>query len=187
VTSPAVPDPAELRASDAERTAAVDRLQAALAEGRISAAEFTERSATAHAARTRADLAPLLADLPAAGSAPPADRRTVAPPVVAVFGGTVRRGRWLPARRERAVAVFGGVELDYREAPPGPEPLDLHAVAVFGGVQVTVPPGVQVEMGGFSLFGGRAVHGGPVAPGAGVLRVHAVAVFGGVEVRARPR
>jgi hypothetical protein len=199
VSTPGAPEPApvELRASDADRGAVVGRLQAALAEGRITVEEFSERSAAAYAARTQAELAPLTRDLPAAGlpephapvphaPVPAGARPDAASPVVAVFGGAVRRGRWLPARREKAVAVFGGVELDYRDAPIGPEPLALQAVAVFGGVQVTVPPGVRVEMTGFALFGGRQVQGGEAGPGAPVLRVHAVAVFGGVEVRTRP-
>jgi hypothetical protein len=200
VTASGAPQPArdDLRASDAERGAVVHRLQDALAEGRITVDEFSERSAAAYAALTLADLGPLTRDLPATSAVAPAvpaapagplaagGRPDTAPPVVAVFGGAVRAGRWLPARRETAVAVFGGVELDYRYAPVGPEPLELRAFAVFGGVQITVPPGVHVEMTGFSLFGGREVRG-DAGPGAPVLRVHAVAVFGGVEVRVRPR
>jgi hypothetical protein len=198
MATPGTPEPApvELRASDPERNAVVQRLQAALAEGRITVEEFSERSASAYAAVTLAELAALTRDLPGAVApathplpslAAPARRPDTAPPVVAVFGGAVRRGRWLPAWREKAVAVFGGVELDYRDAPLGPEPLELRAFAVFGGVQITVPPGVQVEMTGFSLFGGRQVHGADAGPGAPVLRVQAVAVFGGVEAKVRPR
>jgi Domain of unknown function (DUF1707) len=125
---PADPAPRpDVRASDADRTAVVDRLQAALAEGRITVQEFTERAATAHGARTLDELQPLTRDLPGGGlaSAPAVPlaaggRPETSPPVVAVFGGTVRTGRWVPARRETAVAVFGGVELDYRDAPLGP-------------------------------------------------------------------
>jgi hypothetical protein len=110
--------------------------------------------------------------------------------VLAVFGGATRKGRWLPARRETAAAVFGGVELDYRGAQLGSETLELRAVAVFGGVEVTVPDDVHVELTGFALFGGRDVTGGVGAaagPGSPVLRVHAVALFGGVTVRTRRR
>jgi hypothetical protein len=54
-------------ASDAERAAAVERLTAACAEGRLTLGEFGDRSAVAHAARTRGELEPLVADLPDAG------------------------------------------------------------------------------------------------------------------------
>jgi uncharacterized protein DUF1707 len=196
VATPGTPEPAplEMRASDAERSAVVQQLQAALAEGRITVDEFTERSATAHAARTHADLAPLTRDLPGGLPAPvagaPVTRPDSAVPVVAVFGGARRKGRWVPARSERAAAVFGGVELDYRGAALGSETLELRALALFGGVDVTVPDDVHVELTGFALFGGRDVSGGvgvaagPMSP---VLRVHALALFGGVTVKARPR
>lgn len=54
----------DLRASDAEREKAVQTLQRALGEGRITMAEFEERAAAAYAARTRAELDVLTADLP---------------------------------------------------------------------------------------------------------------------------
>ncbi|WP_127782831.1 LiaF domain-containing protein [Rhodococcus sp. X156] len=109
-------------------------------------------------------------------------------PIVAVFGGTERRGRWRPAQRVVAVALFGGVTLDLREAELPPDVLDLQCYAAFGGVQVTVPEGTRVEMTGFSLFGGRSVtaSGASAVPGAPVIRLRAVAFFGGVEVTAKP-
>ena len=195
MATPGTPEPAplEIRASDAERAAVVQQLQAALAE----------RSAAAEAARTHADLAPLTRDLPApergqprpvapaaAPAGPPVARPESAVPVVAVFGGARRKGRWVPARSERAAAVFGGVELDYRGAALGSETLELWTLALFGGVDVTVPDDVHVELSGFALFGGRDVTGGVGAaagPGSPVLRVHALALFGGVTVKARPR
>ena len=60
-TNPELPDQ---RLSDAEREAAVGHLAAAQAEGRLTAFEYEERAATARAAVTRRDLAPLFSDLP---------------------------------------------------------------------------------------------------------------------------
>ncbi|HEY3608808.1 MAG TPA: DUF1707 domain-containing protein [Pseudonocardiaceae bacterium] len=54
----------DLRASDAERAAAVELLQTAVGEGRITMAEFEERAQAAFTARTRAELDVLTADLP---------------------------------------------------------------------------------------------------------------------------
>ena len=64
------------RASDAERDRVVSDLRAHGAEGRLSIEELDERIAAALAARTRADLAPLLADLPRRRR-PVTDRRDV--------------------------------------------------------------------------------------------------------------
>lgn len=59
-------DAPDLRASDAEREAAVARLRRAAAEGRLTVDELDERCATAYAAQTHGELRALLADLPGA-------------------------------------------------------------------------------------------------------------------------
>jgi hypothetical protein len=56
----------ELRASDDDRQAVVERLARALGEGRLTVLEFDERTRHAYAARTSAELADLTADLPPA-------------------------------------------------------------------------------------------------------------------------
>ena len=56
----------ELRASDAEREAALSELRAHAAEGRLSVEDLDERAAAVLAARTRGDLEALAADLPRA-------------------------------------------------------------------------------------------------------------------------
>lgn len=53
-----------LRASNAEREAVVERLERAVAEGRITMAEFEERVTAAYAALTHGDLELLVVDLP---------------------------------------------------------------------------------------------------------------------------
>ncbi|MBM7503139.1 DUF1707 domain-containing protein [Agromyces aurantiacus] len=70
----AYPDRPEERLSNSEREEAVARLSEAQIEGRLTPAEYDQRAASARAAATRGDLAPLFADLPdaapAAASAP---------------------------------------------------------------------------------------------------------------------
>jgi hypothetical protein len=58
------------RASDAERSRTVDRLQQAHVEGRLTSDEAAQRIEAALRAKTRGDLAGLVADLP--GAAPEA-------------------------------------------------------------------------------------------------------------------
>lgn len=186
-----VGDVPAIRASDADRERTATLLQAALADGRLTVDEFGERSASAYAATTRDELAVLTRDLAATSAVlPPRAHEPAAetsPPVVAVFSGARRVGRWRPARRERAVAVFGGVELDLRDAELPAGGLQVSAWAVFGGVHLSVPDGVRVELSGFSLFGGREVQTGAERPAgeAYVVHVQAVAVFGGVHVRSK--
>lgn len=54
-----------LRASDAEREEIIDALRRHTADGRLTMAEFEDRVEQVYAAVTRADLRPVLRDLPA--------------------------------------------------------------------------------------------------------------------------
>jgi hypothetical protein len=58
-------------ASDADRERVAERLRAAGGEGRLTPAELEERLETAFAARTGAELEPLVADLPMPARAAP--------------------------------------------------------------------------------------------------------------------
>ena len=71
-----VPDPHDLRASDADRERTVEELRAHAAAGRLDSAELEDRLGRALAATRRAELADVLADLPAerARQAAPAAR-----------------------------------------------------------------------------------------------------------------
>jgi hypothetical protein len=73
----------ELRASDADRDTAVDILSEAAADGRLTMTELDERVGSALTARTRTQLARLIADLigPCAAAASPG-----LPPVPAAPG-----------------------------------------------------------------------------------------------------
>jgi hypothetical protein len=92
--------PAAMRASDADRDAVVSDLSEHFQAGRLTAGELDERTGRALAARTWGELRELLADLPAAGSAPQAAARGaaasarlrppsghVAPPLIAALAG----------------------------------------------------------------------------------------------------
>ncbi|WP_219417428.1 DUF1707 SHOCT-like domain-containing protein [Pseudonocardia nigra] len=68
------PSSSPLRVSDADREAVADRLRQAAADGRLTLDESDERQQLAYAARTRDDLVPLTADLPAPEPARSGDR-----------------------------------------------------------------------------------------------------------------
>ena len=70
-----VPEPYDIRASDAEREAVVAALQTHAAAGRLDPDELEQRLERAYAAQLRADLVPLVADLPVTRPQPPLPRR----------------------------------------------------------------------------------------------------------------
>jgi hypothetical protein len=184
-----------LRASDADRDRAAAALNEALAEGRLTAEEHSERLDSIYTAKTHADLVPILEDLPAARSAstalePARAKRGRGGRIIAVFGGATRKGAWRVPRSSTVVTVFGGADLDLRDAIlPGQE-ISIRAVSVFGGLSIIAPPEMRVVDSGVAIFGGRDVTGdtaestGPDAP---VLRLSGACVFGGVFVTHKER
>jgi hypothetical protein len=66
-----------MRAGDADRTKVVETLGRHLGEGRLTVAEFDERTARAHEAVYLDQLPPLLADLPGDPAPPPPPPRPV--------------------------------------------------------------------------------------------------------------
>ncbi|MBW8481030.1 DUF1707 domain-containing protein [Actinomadura sp. PM05-2] len=188
-----------MRASDADRDRVAERLREALAEGRITPGEHAERIDAVYQARTYADLEPVLADLPDEhGATPPAPgislRKDTALPVpdgrsatiVAIFGGASRKGRWLAEPSTHVACVFGGVELDFRQAVLSQREVTVNVTCIFGGVDITVPPGVRIVNNVAAVFGGvDAPGGGDVAADAPVIKLTGLALFGGVSVRVR--
>ena len=72
-------DHQRMRASDADRQQVIERLRAALDEGRLKMDEFLERMGQASEAVTYGDLAPLYADLPVTGSVVPRESAVPVP------------------------------------------------------------------------------------------------------------
>jgi hypothetical protein len=69
-----VPEPYDVRVSDDERESVAQALRQHAVDGRLDAAELEARLERAYGASLRADLVPLLADLPAAAARrPPAE------------------------------------------------------------------------------------------------------------------
>jgi hypothetical protein len=193
------PDRPPIRASDTDRDRVADRLREALAEGRLTPQEHSQRIDLVYAARTYADLAPIVSDLPSGDGPPPVPsqpaagiRKEVGPPppsrepsgIVAVFGGAEREGRWLVEAHTNVLAVFGGVDLDLRRAVLSQREVTVNIVCVFGGVSIKVPPGVRMIDSMAAVFGGNSMPGdGPLDPDAPIIRLTGMTVFGGVDVK----
>jgi hypothetical protein len=183
----------QTRASDAERDAAVERLQVAFAEGRLGDSEFDQRMRSALTARTRAELTGLLADLPEAaplvrpGPAAVGGRR--GPGRLAVsFKSSIRRaGRWRVPRRYTAVIYKGSGVLDLRAAELTAPVTTIVAVAYKSRVDILVPPGVRVEAGGFGASTGASEGAdAPLPPGAPVVHVRGFTYKGTIEAMSHP-
>jgi len=81
-------------------------------------------------------------------------------------------------------AMFGGAEVDLRDALPAPGAV-LDVFAAFGGVEVTVPSGWHVATRGLPLFGGieNATAKEQLGADAPTLAINATVLFGGLEIK----
>lgn len=189
------------------RRITIDALCEHFANDVMSVEEFERRVDVAHKAATQDEIRALLQDLPGGEVAPAPQHNTPAPAparrefgvtaaahvkeqafVVACLGGASRKGRWSPARKNFAVAVMGGTQLDFREAVFGPGLTEVQVFAVWGGVEIIVPPGLRVESHGVAIMGGFD-HVADASPSDDMdvptLRITGLALMGGVEVSVR--
>jgi hypothetical protein len=176
--------PRDLRASDSDRERVVALLGEALADGRLSHEEYSERMPLALTARTLGDLTVLTGDLAAPEHQPV--RLDSGHPVTALFSGTQRRGRWVVPASLTCVSAFGDVVLDLSEAILAERHVILNVYAVFGRVRLIVPAGVEVVMNGTNLLSrqrGGTVRRVPTSSEVPVIEVRGY--FAGSEVVAR--
>lgn len=80
-------------------------------------------------------------------------------------------------------AVFGGLDLDLREAK-FPGDVVINAQAIFGGIDIYVPVGVNVKVSNVPVFGGVSNKtGSSHNPGAPTIYLNSTCMFGGIDIK----
>jgi Domain of unknown function (DUF1707) len=187
-----------LRASDADRDQVAAVLSTAYAEGRLTRDEHDERIDQLMKAKTFDDLIPITSDLVIVGGRAPVaasqsdsrvtidtSRQNLQPDkLVAIFGGVTRTGRWRVRKNIQALTLFGGMDLDLRDAIFEAPVVELSGFWCFGGLDVKVPAGIEIQDQTAGIFGGTDVSDiGDPAPGAPTLVIRGVTLFGGISIR----
>ncbi|MGW2229734.1 DUF1707 SHOCT-like domain-containing protein [Streptomyces formicae] len=193
----------DLRASDADRERVAEQLREAMAEGRLDMTEFDERLDATYKARTYGELAPITRDLPSHHDAkvsmvkhPVSDdpaaidwsERMVRGEASSTMGfafwsGFSRKGGWVVGRVFTAFTMWGGGEIDLREARFTEREVEIRCFTIMGGMQVIAPPDLTVVVKGFGIMGGfddKAT--GEGTPGSPRVVVKGFALMGGVGV-----
>jgi hypothetical protein len=191
-----------LRASDADRDQVATLLSTAYAEGRLSREEHGERIDQLMAAKTFDDLLPITRDLvilgpPAPVATPQSSSRFAidttgqnleSDKMIAIFGGVTRKGRWRVRKNTHALALFGGMDLDLRDAIFEAPVVEISGFWCFGGLDIKVPEGIEIQDQTAGIFGGTDVRDvGDPAPGAPTLVIKGVSLFGGVSIKGPKR
>jgi hypothetical protein len=187
-----------LRASDADREQVATLLSTAYAEGRLTREEHDDRVDQLMAAKTFDDLIPITRDLVLVDASTPvaapratsrfaidtAGQNRVPDKMIAIFGGVTRSGRWRVRKNIQALTLFGGMDLDLRNAIFESPVVEISGFWCFGGLDIKVPEGLDVQDQTAGVFGGTDVRDvGIPAPGAPTLVIKGMTLFGGVSVR----
>jgi hypothetical protein len=170
-------DAAILRISDADREQAVVALNDAVADGRLSWEEHAERVDLALKARTRAELAPYLADLGKLGV--PSSAGNLPQRVVARGSKIIRSPE--PGRRVEARALFGAVYLKLVDAEPGTEIL-VEASSFCGKVVLIVGEDATVIDEGDAVLGKRKILTEAPSGNGPVIRITGRSTLGHLKV-----
>ena len=200
MSTPAVPEPNKLRASDADREHVAEMLREAAGDGRLSMDELDERLDAVFAAKTYAELEPITHDLPSAGAAhAPVPARPATADLaryggtpssggaVAILGGFTRKGKWTVPKLFRAIMFMGGGEIDLREARFEDRDVTINVIAVLGGCEVTVPEDANVRVTGIGIMGAfEHSEPGEGTPDGPVITISGLAFMGGIDVKRKP-
>lgn len=174
-------DQAQLRVSDSDREHVAGQLREHAATGRITMAELEQRAERAYAAKTQAELAVLVSDLPVAGaSALPAKRRHWA---LSILGSSSRRIR-RRVRHLTSIAIMASPDIDLCHSEFDGDEIVVRGFVLWGWPDIYLPDSVGLDQGGFTLMGGDHERGSSRVPPAGapVVKVRTYGLIGGYTV-----
>ena len=173
----------DVRASDSERDATINRLREAAAEGRLTLEELSDRIEAAAEAVMRSDLVPLTSDLPATAVV---GQESHAPNTRGV-GDVKRTGTWIVAAENSYRTWFGTIKLDLRQGQISAAETRIHPRALFGNIDLLVPEGIEVDVQAGTQVGRTKVEPGSGVPGAPRIVLTGGTFFGDIKVRRRRR
>ena len=163
------PDPRGLRFSDADRERAAERLQMALAEGRITLAELDERLAVVYGGPVRGRAA-AAAGRPARAhpARPGRSRSTPSGPATVLragISGIKRTGVWSVPARLRVQSVMGSVLLDFCRAVNPHPVVEIELEMAAGSAKLLVPDDATANVDGLVAALGEIKSRVPSTPG----------------------
>jgi hypothetical protein len=103
----------------------------------------------------------------------------------AIFGGGKRRVQTQDFRGGQANAMFGGFEIDLRDAQMAGDSAAIDVFCFCGGGEIRVPESWNVSLKAVAIFGGQDDKTRPPAPGVPhkELLVTGFILFGGLGVK----
>lgn len=102
---------------------------------------------------------------------------------IGIFWGSEVRPTNEKVTGATATAIFGGVDLDLRNAIIN-EDIVITSTAIFGGIDIFVPPNVKVKVSSLPIFGGvddNSIH--TSSESAPIIYINATCIFGGMDIK----
>jgi hypothetical protein len=168
-----------VRASDADRDATVNRLREAAGEGQLTLEELTDRIEAAASAVMRSDLVLLTCDLPSAAAVGVATHSAG----VRGLGDVKCSGPWTVPAENSFRTWLGHIKLDLREAQISATETHIHASALFGNIDLLVPEGIAVEVQARTRLGRTNLRASSGVPGAPRIMLTGGTFSGNINVR----
>lgn len=137
------------RVPEAERDRAVQLIQEAYAQGRLTSGELELRLEGALTATAPEQLEPILADLP---GGPPEDDTVE---LGSTGGAIVRTGDWQVPRLLRVHSGYGGVRLDLSQAFIARPLVDIELHLAYGSALIILPRDASADADGVRTGWGR--------------------------------
>jgi DUF1707 SHOCT-like domain len=103
---------------------------------------------------------------------------------IGILSGVDRKGVWKPARKNKVLALMGGVDLDFSKAELAPGTTEVEFLCLMGGLDIIVPEGINIEVKGLPIMGGidKKVSDEHY-PGRPTLKINGIALMGGVDIK----
>jgi hypothetical protein len=154
-TRPGPVNPRELRVSDAEREHVVSVLQKAIGHGMLSLEEFTERTDTALAARTRGELNAVLVDLQGVRHPDGVGPMREEPVELRSNMSSLKRdGKWQVPQQMLITNRLGSTDLDFTEAVIEHAEVNIQLNVSGGSVKLLLPERASVNADDIKVMAG---------------------------------
>ena len=104
---------------------------------------------------------------------------------ISLFSGAEIKSQSNPFQGGNILAIFGGTDIDLRDAAIVDEEITIEVTSIFGGVSLKVPENVQIEISGIPIFGGwedKTRQSNKENAHQPIIYLKCVTIFGGVEV-----
>lgn len=176
------PDHVPQRIGEADRDAAVLRLQEAFAEGHLSREELDDLLHVVLTVTTRGELVPVLSSLPGKEAGPTSK-------ISGKSGRIQRRGAWRVPRVLTIESEFGSVDLDLSQAIIEHPVIDIELQLRFGKAKITLPHDAIVDLEDLRTVWKQPSHKPPQPARADGLqiRISGTMEFGRLKIRYKRR